>query len=222
MSAIADATAAPPYVSWTMFEATLERMRQESIPHRVDRSYLSSASGSARAQLTAAFKAFGLIDDELHTTPLLQQLVQTPEDRPATYRQIAEAFYAPIVALDRNATQGQLEEAFRDEFGIEGSTVRKAASFYLAMAKAAGIEVSGLFASTRTGTASGGRRRRAAKPQSQAATAPQATRDLPEIIGALVAKLPKKGESWTADEFTWWLEMIKLAGPREYGFKTTE
>ncbi len=54
--------------------------------------------------------------------------------------------------------------------------------------------------------------------QSPAVVAPR-TRDLPEIIDALVAKLPKKGESCTADEFKWWLEIVKLAVPREYGFE---
>ena len=60
-----------PYASWTMFESTLERMRQESVPARVDRSFLHSASGSARAQLTGTLRAFDLVDDELKPTPLL-------------------------------------------------------------------------------------------------------------------------------------------------------
>jgi hypothetical protein len=192
-------------------------MRQESVPARVDRSYLHTASGSARAQLTGTFRALGLIDAELGPTETLRELVQDPERRPEILSQIVETFYAPIVALDDHATQQQLEEAFRDEYGIQGSTVRKAASFYLAIAKAAGIKTSSLFATTRTSTAGATRRRRT--PKTVAPIAPVApTRDLPEIIGALIAKLPKKGETWTAREFNWWLDMVKLAGPREYGF----
>jgi hypothetical protein len=41
----------------------------------------------------------------------------------------------------------------------------------------------------------------------------------PEIIEALVAKLPRKGGPWTAQEFEWWMQMMRLAAPAEYGFE---
>lgn len=139
-----------PYASWSMFESTLERMRLESIPAKLDRSFLHSASGSARAQLTGALKAFGLIDDELRPTETLARLAREPDQRPQIMRELATTFYAPILQLESNATQDQLEAAFRAEYGIQGSTVKKAVSFFLQVAKVAGIEVSPLFQTTRT------------------------------------------------------------------------
>ncbi|MCA1695852.1 MAG: DUF5343 domain-containing protein [Actinobacteria bacterium] len=220
MAAATSTESTPPYVSWSMFEATLERMRQESIPGRLDRSFLPTASGSGRAQLTGAMRSLGLIDSELRPTDALKELVLRPDDRQALLRKLLEAFYAPILALEDNATQDQLSEAFRNAYGIQGSTVVKAASFYLSAAAAAEIKLSPLFAKTRSGgSASGARRRRAPRPAAAApVSTPSPAGELPDIVGALVAKLPKKGEPWSAEEFNWWIEMVKMAGPREYGF----
>jgi Family of unknown function (DUF5343) len=220
MPAANDHTFTPPYASWTMFESTLERMRQEGIPGRVDRSFLHTASGSARAQLTGALRSLGLIDAEMQPTDTLKELVENPDQRAALLKLLLETFYAPIVELADNATQDQLAEAFREEYNIQGSTVVKAISFYLSAANAAGLKVSPLFAKTRAGGSSATRRRRISRPTAAPTpTISSPTRDLPEIVGALVAKLPKKGESWTADEFNWWLDMVEMAGPREYDFE---
>jgi hypothetical protein len=48
------------------------------------------------------------------------------------------------------------------------------------------------------------------------------TTELPEIVAALVAKLPRKGETWTAEDATWWLTMAEMAFPKEYGFEPTK
>lgn len=161
-----------------MFEATLERMRVEAVPSKVDRSFLHSASGSARAQLTGTLRAFGLVDDELRPTPELSELAQNPERRPELLRPLVTTFYAPILQLDKNATQGQLEEAFRSEYGIQGSTVKKAVSFFLQAARFTGVEVSPLYQTTRTPTGTTSRRKRTGRttpePQPPAPTDPMA------------------------------------------------
>lgn len=41
---------------------------------------------------------------------------------------------------------------------------------------------------------------------------------LPPVVAALIAQLPNHGEKWTSEDFDWWLSMMKLAAPREYGF----
>jgi len=155
-----------------MFESTLERMKNDGIPARVDRSYLGTASGSARAQLTGAFKSLGLIDDELRPTPTLRELAEDSDGRPVIMRALLERHYAPIVALDPQATPQMLEEAFREHYGIQGSTVRKAVSFYLAAARLAEIPVSPLFAAPRASSATGTRRRRVKKTEPEPAARP--------------------------------------------------
>ncbi|HEY3864547.1 MAG TPA: DUF5343 domain-containing protein [Solirubrobacteraceae bacterium] len=158
----------PPYVSFTMLLNVLERMRTEGIPARVDRSYLGSTSGTTKAQFLAAAKGLGLLDNDLKPTGVLQGLVSTPEQRPRIMQELLTRFYPKVVALGTNATQQQLEETFREEYDISGSTVRKAISFYLAAARFAKVELSPHFTAPRVGGATPGKRR----PRSKTAAAP--------------------------------------------------
>src|SRR5271165_1597487 len=159
----------PPYVSFTMLLNVTERMRTEGIPARVDRSYLGGASGTTKAQFLAAAKALGLLDGDLKPTGVLQALVNTPDQRPGIVGELLRRFYPKVVGLGTNATQQQLEETFREEYDISGSTVRKAISFYLAAARFAKVELSPHFTAPRVGGATPGKRR---QRSSKAATTP--------------------------------------------------
>jgi hypothetical protein len=44
------------------------------------------------------------------------------------------------------------------------------------------------------------------------------SRRLPELVAALVGKLPAQGETWTAEDAEWWMKMAELTFPKEYGF----
>jgi hypothetical protein len=165
----------PPYVSFTMLQNLLERMRTEGTPARVDRGYLGNASGTAKAQLLAAAKGLGLLDDQLRPTDTLQLLVEQPQNRPPVIEGLIRQHYAPILELGNNATQQQLEEAFREQFNISGSTVRKAIAFYLAAAKFAKIELSPHFTAPRIGTTTSGARRRRRTGAGAADTPPSST-----------------------------------------------
>lgn len=149
----------PPYVSFTMLLNVVERMRTEGVPARVDRSYLGTTSGTTKAQFLAAAKALGLLDNDLKPTGLLQSLVSTPAQRPGLIREMLTRFYPKVVALGTNATQQQLEETFREEYDISGSTVRKAITFYLAAARFAKVELSPHFTAPRVGGSTPGKRR---------------------------------------------------------------
>ena len=50
----------PPYISFAQLENVLDRMRNEGVPARIDRSYLSTWSGSAQAQFLKAAASLGL------------------------------------------------------------------------------------------------------------------------------------------------------------------
>lgn len=149
-----------PYVSWQMIVNTADRMKTEGVPARVDRSYLGNASGTTKAQFLAAAKALGLLDGDLKPTDTFKRFVLEPDLRPEIARSLLHQFYAPAIALGTNATQQQLEEVFREQYGISGSTVRKAIAFYLAAAKFAKLDVSPHFSMPRTSTTTGGTRRR--------------------------------------------------------------
>jgi len=77
-------------------------------------------------------------------------------------------------ALGTNATQQQLEETFREEYEINGSTVRKAIGFYLAAARFAKIELSPHFTAPRAGGATPGKRRQRSAKTTTPPPAPQA------------------------------------------------
>lgn len=213
----------PPYVSFSMLENTLERMRVEGVPARVDRSYLGTASGSAKAQFLAAAKALELLDEQSRPTRTLHALVPKPEDRPGVFNHLLHRFYAPVIALGTNATQSQLEETFRAEYGISGSTVRKAISFYLAAAKFADVAVSPHFSTPRIATAGQGtRRRRPARAVPEPEPQPASTRpapvetSLPGLIAALVRKLPPQDQGWDEAGARQWLSLVAPAIAYDY------
>jgi len=166
-----------PYVSFAMLVNTADRMHTEGIPARVDRGYLGTASGTTKAQFLAAAKALQLLDADLRPTETLQAFVRDKERRPEIVRDLLTRFYGPVIALGTNATQQQLDETFRDEYEISGSTVRKAEAFYLAAARFAGVPLSPHFNTPRVGsgpTTAGTKRRRASRsaPPPPAATDP--------------------------------------------------
>ncbi|HUZ88773.1 MAG TPA: DUF5343 domain-containing protein [Candidatus Acidoferrales bacterium] len=126
----------PPYVSFKTISGLVVRMETEGTPPRVDRSFLSGLSGGYQSQVLAALKAMDLIDAKGDVQPSLIELVDDGENRGALIGKLVRKLYPKPVELGTiNATQGQLEEAFRDGYGVNGDTMRKAIAFYLAAAK---------------------------------------------------------------------------------------
>lgn len=182
----------PPYVSFTMLLNVIERMRTEGVPARVDRSYLGTTSGTTKAQFLAAAKALGLLDNDLKPTGVLQGLVSTPDQRPGIVRELLTRFYPKVVALGTNATQQQLEETFREEYDITGSTVRKAIGFYLAAARFAKVELSPHFTAPRAGGATPGKRRQRSAKTTTPPPAPSQTDPMAELRTKYVETLLDK------------------------------
>lgn len=200
----------PPYISFAQLENVLERMRNEGVPARIDRSYLASWSGSAQAQFLKATANLELRDEHGRPTDLLKRLVAEPEGRPGIVGQMLNDKYPSVIALGADATQQQLEEEFRKFEGIGGSTVRKAIRFYLHAAKFAGIKTSPFFKSGRATASTVGQRTTRAKARR---VAPEDTPDPPApVVGTtpqglhpavltLVQALPAFGDH-TKPEFS--------------------
>ena len=163
----------PPYPAFKTFTNFLEGLeeKQEQFPPRIDRSYLRGLSGVSQSQLLAALRAFDLIEEDGSVTPALKDLATRPDDRPQLVGDIVRTYYPKMVELgNENATAKMLEDEFA-EYGLSGSTRRKAISFFLKAAEWGGIKLSPHFAvprATPTGNGSGKRKRQAAKQ-----TAPQ-------------------------------------------------
>lgn len=172
----------PPYISFRTLANQLTRMEEKPPPPRLDRTYLVGMSGGYQGQVLAAFRALGLIDEEGAVQPVLRDLVRaSDEERRQLLGAILREKYPEAVRLaEENATQGQLEEAFR-KYGLSAATLRKAVVFYLNVAEYAGVPLSPHFsAPSAGGSADGATRRRPRRqaPKKPAAPPPEDTGDL--------------------------------------------
>lgn len=139
-------TTPPAYVSFGAFLNFINKLRETSVPQRIDRSLLGNQSGSLISALLAALRSFDLVDDSQRPTPLMRQLVTAKdEDRKELFKQLFQQGYASILSDPdfhlETATTAQLTEKFR-EAGVSGSTIAKCIALFLNLSKAAGVTVS--------------------------------------------------------------------------------
>lgn len=156
----------PPYgVPWAAFKGQFEKMAEDGIPLRVDRSYLSDKSGNVQTYLMQGLRSFGLVDANNAPLPALVELVEMEDKRPQLMEALFRQHYAPIVKMGAtNATQGQLEELWAEVFNQRGDTRRKAVRFFLSGAEYCGIPLSKMWKAPRATPSTGGRRRASNKP----------------------------------------------------------
>jgi hypothetical protein len=206
-----------PYTSFRTLMNTVERMNdQGGAPSRVDRSYLANMPGGERGIFMTGLKSLGLVTEELEPTPDLHELVDaTEEGRKAIIKRIAERVYEEPLSLPKRATQNQLETIFRT-YGITGSTLRRAISFFLAATDFAGIERSPHFRIPP-------RERRKAKSQATTEAVEQLLRIEEPIakvervslagrhplIEGLIRELPEPGKPFPQQKRDAWFEIAK-------------
>ena len=164
----------PPYVSWGLLVRLIERL-ESNPPPRIDRTILKG-SNQSRSQTILALKALELIDSEGAVTESFTTLLGAGDSRPATVRSLLERFYKEPVALGRvNGTQQQLVEEFQG-YGVSGSTVRKAISFFLKAAEYAGVQTSPHF---RVPPEAPRRPRKPASPKPSEPSKPESAQEAP-------------------------------------------
>lgn len=136
----------PPYIAFKTLMNLIQRLEDEPIPPRIDRTFLGTMSGGYQTQIIAALRALDFVDDDGTVRPLLMHFVTgEPSDRQSILSEFLSLRYGEAVALgEKNGTQGQLEEAF-DVYGVSGSTKRKAIGFFLKAAEEAGVTLSAHF-----------------------------------------------------------------------------
>jgi len=134
----------PPYIGWATWNR-LTRLMKTFVPPRLDRSYFNSLgfSGTQYSQAVRAFLYLRLMDENKKPTETLRQLVMgTDEVQKTTLKSVIEKAYQPFFVSPgpREATLGDLESFLRSQ-GAKG-VVDKCATFFLAAAKEADIELS--------------------------------------------------------------------------------
>jgi len=138
------------YVPWATFNAAIEAL-EHTMPPRLDKTMWPSYSGAIQSQLWSAFRFLDLIRDDGTPTDNLVRLVKDKLNRKAFLRDILEEHYPSLFEIDLSKTTlGHFNETMRG-YGLGTETQKKASSFFLQAAKAAGVELSSfLLKNTRT------------------------------------------------------------------------
>lgn len=137
--------ALPPYISMKTFLGFMEKLKETTVPERVDGSVLKNYAGSTAAQITAALRFLGFIEENGKSAELLGQLVNAYKTD-VWQQEIGEVMveaYAPIVKDLKleTATPGMLNEKFR-EWGADGEVLEKCVRFFEAAMTEGGIKLS--------------------------------------------------------------------------------
>ncbi|MEL6283813.1 MAG: DUF5343 domain-containing protein [Pseudomonadota bacterium] len=136
----------PPYATFGSFVSFLNKLRETSIPSRIDPSVFGNVSGSVSYSVISSLKYLNLIDEDGRPTNEFVALVNAPDDnRQALIASVVRNGYPSLFSSQidlTKATAAEFDEHVRSEFGIQGSTVDKVAAFFIAAAKAAAIEIS--------------------------------------------------------------------------------
>lgn len=201
----------PPYVTYATWIRVLEDVKERK-PTQLDGSYFRELglSDSTGVTVKQALWFLGLVEGEGMPTENLLGLVESEgDDRKRLIRQILDEAYAPIVGeVDlEHATMGHVADAFR-RAGAEGNVGHKCVTFFLALAKDAGMKLSSsLLTKSRVGASQ--RRDLGSAVGSRGVSNAQRSRSGRRSVGAgpshLASKLPAFDPSWPKEVREEWL-----------------
>lgn len=165
--AVADGKArVPPYTSFRTLLTFLKDQRENGVPSQIDRSVLTSFSGSVGSQILSALKFLKLIRADGTVLPALNELVEAYETDvwAHTLRVIIEEAYAPILAEDlERMTPAQFRELFKSHYSAKDAVLQKCEVFFLHAASAAGIQVNPRVVKHRSTRSTGSTKRQSEK-----------------------------------------------------------
>jgi len=140
----------PPYTSFKTLTGFVQKLKETTVPNRVDGSVLRSYAGSVARQLVLTLKFLKLIEQNGATLERLKKLVAAygTDNWKMEIGDLMSESYSPIIGnldLD-NGSYLQLADAFR-VVGADGVVLDRAISFYLSGLKEAGMQYSPHFES---------------------------------------------------------------------------
>ena len=201
----------PPYVTYATWIRVLEDVRERK-PTQLDSSYFRDLglSDSTGVTVRAALWFLGLVEGDGIPTERLTGLAESEgEARKAVVRELVDEAYGHIVGdMDlEHATMGHLQDCFR-RVGAEGNVGHKCVTFFLALAKDAGIALSpNLLTKSRVGAPQ--RRELGGAVGSRGASNVQRSRSGRRGVGAgpshLASKLPAFDPGWPKEVREEWL-----------------
>ena len=154
----------PPYIAFQTFWKFIEDLSAHPLPPLIDRSMMTSKSGTDQTSLIGTLRALDLIDSDQRVLPGLTELANADkEHQRILLSQLLNEHYAEALEVSvSNGTSTQLEQCFRDVYSVASAdTLRKSVTFFLHASRAAGAPLSPHFKRTRRGQgASGSPRKR--------------------------------------------------------------
>lgn len=133
----------PPYISFLTFNNMITWLETEGVPVRFDRSFWGKKyGGTLGLQLMAGLRFLGLLKGD-YTQPLLGDIVNTKSDdrKKLLAKMIQQAYCAVDFSQLSGATPNMLKEWF-STYNLDGSTDRKARSFFINACKAYDVSIS--------------------------------------------------------------------------------
>lgn len=157
-----------PYLSYeTLTNFFEKKLGGNPLPPRIDVHFLDNYAGSVRPLLISTLKTLGMIDEKNEVLETLGIAVKGPDERRAVMRSWAQEFYSEQLGLaERHATAQMLWETF-SKHGYNGSTLRRAVIFYLALVDDTGLPNSTFFKAPKAPPSSGSRSSRKVPPVDQ-------------------------------------------------------
>lgn len=212
------------------------RTKHPETPFTTDNLQLLGVSASLAPRTLQSLQLLDLVDSDGEPTDAMRALREAEsDDFPARLADVLRAAYSEVFRYRDPATDSpdKLREVFRF-YRPPSMQDRMLRLFYGLCAEANIISEAPAIANANgNGSSQSPTPKRERKPsrgpnKSTAQTPPPpppprpsvAKKELPELVAALVAKLPAKGESWTAEDAAWWLQVAEMSFPREYGFQT--
>jgi hypothetical protein len=136
----------PPYATFPSFLNFINKLRDTQVPSRIDPSVFGNASGSVSYSIIAALKSLGLIRADGVPEQEFINLVRADDTaRKPLMMAVLGKGYPTLYRGDidiRTTTAGQFDEHIREAYDVKGSTVDKVATFFIAAAKYAELEIS--------------------------------------------------------------------------------
>lgn len=218
-----DGYGVPPYLSFRTFTGFIDGLRR-GVPNRIDRSVMSSFSGSNQSQILATLRYLELISPKGVPTEKLSRLVESQDGnfRNNLRELLMRSYPFLFKGFDlRRATIDELTERFEGA-GATGDTIRKCISFFLAAAKHAELEVSPfMFKRRQTRRPYAAARARKREDTGAPDNGPN-PRSWQEVA---LSKLPEFDPSWSPqvkkkwfdafDRLTKWMDSARKTGNRE-------
>ncbi|SOC29375.1 DUF5343 domain-containing protein [Thalassospira xiamenensis] len=135
-----------PYATFSSFINFSNKLREDGVPNRVDKSVFGAASGSVIYSTISALKSLDLINESgVPSQEFVDFINSSDEERKQKLKEILRVGYSSLwdSSIDlETATADQFNEHLREVYDVKGSTIDKSAAFFISAANFAEIPLS--------------------------------------------------------------------------------